>query len=243
MSASFARDWSSALARSMFTRASMTLLLAAACSPAPAPAGPSSEDLRAYETRLAEREIRARDLEVSQTHDNRLAEHFEDCQRGDPLACVDYAWLLERPYVYPIADFSADDANQRACVLQRQQPCPDLRPAQFDLAAPTLSYQPRGIEYPSDARALGIEGYVDVHVMVTADGQPESVRILKAQPRGFFEASALALARKLRFSPALRGDKPVSAWTKHVIRYCLGRAMPPWPDYFCSLERCRMGAP
>lgn len=59
--------------------------------------------------------------------------------------------------------------------------------------------------YPSDAKALGIEGKVRASLTLNEKGTVVGVRILERAGHGFDEAAAQAL-RKFRFSPARTSD-------------------------------------
>jgi TonB family protein len=83
----------------------------------------------------------------------------------------------------------------------------------------------RGIEldYPSAALAKGVEGWVNVSYMVTAEGKVTGVKVLESSPAGVFEAAAMRAVSRVRYKPPLRGGKPVSVTTKLRIAFRLAK--------------------
>ena len=60
--------------------------------------------------------------------------------------------------------------------------------------------------YPLDARRAGVQGYVTVRMKIDAQGNVEDAIVVKAEPKGVFEKSALDAARRYRFWPAQTSD-------------------------------------
>lgn len=56
--------------------------------------------------------------------------------------------------------------------------------------------------YPPAVREIGIEGSVEVALTVLADGSVGWVRVVRADPPGYFEQAAIAGVRAWRFEPA-----------------------------------------
>jgi len=56
--------------------------------------------------------------------------------------------------------------------------------------------------YPAAVREIGIEGSVEVALTVLADGNVGWVRVVRADPPGYFEQAAVAGVRAWRFAPA-----------------------------------------
>jgi TonB family protein len=75
--------------------------------------------------------------------------------------------------------------------------------------------------YPESARLAGAEGFVDVAFTVLRDGHVGWVRIVRAEPSGFFEAEALHGVRDWRFVPAKRGGEPVECRIQTRVRFTL----------------------
>jgi TonB family protein len=64
-------------------------------------------------------------------------------------------------------------------------------------------------EFPEIAREQDLAGFVDLEFMVHTDGSVSDVAVLKAQPLGVFEKSAVAAVRQWRYRPVERGGVPV----------------------------------
>ena len=62
--------------------------------------------------------------------------------------------------------------------------------------------------YPPAVREIGIEGSVEVALTVLRDGHVGWVRVLRADPPGYFEQAALAGVRAWRFEPARQDGGP-----------------------------------
>lgn len=63
--------------------------------------------------------------------------------------------------------------------------------------------------YPFDAKSKGIQGKVVLRFIVDEDGRVQAPEVIKAEPEGVFEESALAAIVKYRFDPAVIGSKKV----------------------------------
>lgn len=88
-----------------------------------------------------------------------------------------------------------------------------------DIVRPLLlnSAQPR---YTEEARALKIQGTVSMGLLVTENGDMDSVLIFRGLGHGLDE-QATEVARQLKFSPATRSDKPIPYWTKLSVEFNL----------------------
>jgi TonB family protein len=75
--------------------------------------------------------------------------------------------------------------------------------------------------YPESARQAGAEGFVDVAFTVLRDGRVGWIRVLQAQPQGFFEPATLDGVRDWRFEPARREGEPVECRIQTRVRYTL----------------------
>jgi protein TonB len=64
-------------------------------------------------------------------------------------------------------------------------------------------------EFPEIAREQNLAGFVDLEFMVHADGSVTDVTVLRAQPVGVFEKSAVAAVRQWRYRPVQRDGIPV----------------------------------
>ncbi|SMF43807.1 protein TonB [Alteromonadaceae bacterium Bs31] len=77
-------------------------------------------------------------------------------------------------------------------------------------------------KYPTRALNRSVEGFVDVLFDVTEFGATDNVRVLYAEPEGFFEKAALQAVSRWRFQPKMEEDKPVRfEGMKNRIRFQL----------------------
>jgi TonB family protein len=101
---------------------------------------------------------------------------------------------------------------KRFAVLEAAQKGPDIvRPILLN------SEQPR---YTEEARALKVQGAVSMGLLVTENGDVDSVMVLRGLGHGLDER-AEEVARKLKFSPATRSDKPMQYWIKLSVEFNL----------------------
>ncbi|HEY2405005.1 MAG TPA: energy transducer TonB [Polyangiaceae bacterium] len=75
--------------------------------------------------------------------------------------------------------------------------------------------------YTDDARAAGIEGRVRVEVTIDESGSVISAKVISGLGHGLDE-SAVAAAKRMTFSPATRGGKPVQSTFIIAVRFELG---------------------
>jgi len=64
-------------------------------------------------------------------------------------------------------------------------------------------------QYTREARRAGIQGVVVLRVVLRANGQIGTIRVLRALPAGL-TANAMQAACKIKFKPALKNGNPVS---------------------------------
>lgn len=75
--------------------------------------------------------------------------------------------------------------------------------------------------YPESARLANAEGSVEVSFTVLRTGHVGWVRIVKAEPSGFFEQAALEGLRGWRFTPAMRGGTAIECRLRTRVRFTL----------------------
>ena len=79
-----------------------------------------------------------------------------------------------------------------------------------ELPAPIREVKPG---YPEIARQAGVEGTVQVHVLVGTDGRVRDAVLSKTIQVPMLNDVALAAARQWVFTPGLANGKPVACWT------------------------------
>lgn len=58
--------------------------------------------------------------------------------------------------------------------------------------------------YPSRALQRGIEGWVLLEFSINTLGQPQSPRVVESQPKGVFDASAIAAVKRWKYRPMVQ---------------------------------------
>lgn len=77
------------------------------------------------------------------------------------------------------------------------------------------------LNYPASAAEKGIQGLVEVSLLVSELGQVEKVSINRSEPEGIFEAATQASVKQWRFSPAEYKGKKVAVWLNQTINFSL----------------------
>jgi len=79
-------------------------------------------------------------------------------------------------------------------------------------------------QYPRDAARAGITGWVQLEVLVNADGSVRSAKVIDAKPRGMFEAAAVQAVMRWKFKPKIEEGKPVEQRGSQKIEFNLNAA-------------------
>jgi protein TonB len=79
-------------------------------------------------------------------------------------------------------------------------------------------------QYPRDAARAGITGWVQLEVLVNADGSVRSARVVDSKPRGIFDAAAVAAVLRWKFKPKTTDGKPVEQRGSQKIEFSLNSA-------------------
>lgn len=85
---------------------------------------------------------------------------------------------------------------------------------------PKVLNQP-AVSYPPTAQEKGIQGLVEVSLLVSELGKVEKVNINRAEPKGVFEGVAKANVLQWKFEPAEYNGKKVSVWLNQTINFVL----------------------
>lgn len=75
--------------------------------------------------------------------------------------------------------------------------------------------------YPFRAREKGVEGVVQVKILVKEDGTVGEVLIMDARPPDIFEESVLVAVPRWRFEPGVIGGKKVTSWVVTALHFKL----------------------
>lgn len=75
--------------------------------------------------------------------------------------------------------------------------------------------------YPFRARSQGIEGVVQVKILVKEDGTVGEVLIMDARPPDTFEEAVLVAVPRWRFEPGVIGGKKVTSWVVTALHFKL----------------------
>ncbi len=87
--------------------------------------------------------------------------------------------------------------------------------------APPVAIQREAPAYPQAVRAIGIEGAVEVALTVLRDGSVGWVRVVRAEPPGYFEQAATEGVRRWRFASATRDGEPIECRMRTRVRFAL----------------------
>lgn len=99
-----------------------------------------------------------------------------------------------------------------------------LKPSAFSEGAldraptPLSQTQP---SYPFSARTKGLEGYVNVEIVVNKNGKVEQAKAVNAEPTDVFNKAALRAVKNWTFRPGRKNNKPVRSRVKVKIRFRL----------------------
>lgn len=81
--------------------------------------------------------------------------------------------------------------------------------------------------YPTRARNAGIEGFVILSLLINERGEVDQIYVVKSQPIGFFEESAIAMLRGQHFSPAIKQGKAVKSRLQKMVAFKLRDSVSP----------------
>jgi protein TonB len=99
-----------------------------------------------------------------------------------------------------------------------------VHPVAAQAEAPLVRPRPLSVvraSYTNEARLAHVEGRVVMELAISDQGDVIDARVLHGLGYGLDDA-AIAAARRLRFSPALRGNRPVSTSFVIAMRFSLG---------------------
>jgi TonB family protein len=88
-----------------------------------------------------------------------------------------------------------------------------------DIVGPVLLNN-AGVSYTEEARTLKIQGSVAMVLLITENGDVDSVLLYRRLGHGLDER-AIEAARKLKFSPATQSGKPIRCWKRLIMGFNL----------------------
>ncbi|HVO76396.1 MAG TPA: energy transducer TonB [Candidatus Bathyarchaeia archaeon] len=91
----------------------------------------------------------------------------------------------------------------------------------YELDQPPQAVVKEPPSYPYKARELGVEGSVQVKMLVQKDGSVGDVKILDARPKGVFDEAVYQALAQWRFNPGKVGGKAVMAWVVTTVHFDL----------------------
>lgn len=75
--------------------------------------------------------------------------------------------------------------------------------------------------YPFKAREQGVEGVVQVKILVREDGSVGEVQIMDSRPKDVFDDSVINAVQKWRFEAGTIGGKKVTSWVVTALHFKL----------------------
>ena len=86
---------------------------------------------------------------------------------------------------------------------------------------PPIAIDREAPAFPEAVRAIGVEGTVEIALTVLRDGGVGWVRMVRAEPRGYFEQAAAEGVRRWRFRPAIANGEPIECRLRTRVRFAL----------------------
>lgn len=83
---------------------------------------------------------------------------------------------------------------------------------------PIFKVPPR---YPHRAKMLKKTGYVKLQFIIDTKGETKNIKVIEANPKGFFEKSAIEALGKWKFKPQIKSGKAVEQKALQTIKFGL----------------------
>ncbi|MEM8548582.1 MAG: energy transducer TonB, partial [Pseudomonadota bacterium] len=93
-------------------------------------------------------------------------------------------------------------------------------PGQDGDVIPIVRIEP---QYPRDAAMNGIEGWVDVAILIAADGSVKNVDVVDSDPRRVFDKAARRAVYKWKFKPRVVDGQAVERTANTRLNFSLGQ--------------------
>lgn len=76
-------------------------------------------------------------------------------------------------------------------------------------------------DYPHEARKEGLEGSVEMNMLVNDEGDVKQTIVIKSSGYQVLDDAAVQFAKKLKYNPAKKQGKPIDVWVSRVMHYQL----------------------
>ncbi len=107
-------------------------------------------------------------------------------------------------------EYRCSDDNTLERILDNDQSGEPIVTAKEADARAEITRKPSP-DYTREARRNGIQGFVTLKVLLSANGEVSRVRVIKGLPAGLTE-NAIRAACKIQFKPGVKDGQPVSMW-------------------------------
>ena len=115
-------------------------------------------------------------------------------------------------------DYRCTDDSSLARILDTEGPAEHIVSAKDADEKAQITKKPAP-DYTREARRNGIQGFVNLRVLLSANGEVSRIRVIKGLPAGLTE-NAMRAACKIQFKPGTKDGQPVSMWltAEYVFR-------------------------
>jgi TonB family protein len=103
------------------------------------------------------------------------------------------------------------------CMVSISWAAPEYRASEVDSPPKIVRQTP--VKYPSQAKKNGVTGKVIVRCLIGVDGKAEKLEIVKSEPLGVFDDSALSTLKYWQFRPGIKSGQLVSTWVTLPIKF------------------------
>lgn len=107
-------------------------------------------------------------------------------------------------------DYRCPDDGTLARILENETEPGEIFSAKVVDTRPVITAKPKP-SYTKDARRNGVQGYVILKVVLSANGKIGRIRVVRGLPAGLTE-NAIKAACKIEFKPAMKQGQPVAQW-------------------------------
>ena len=83
-------------------------------------------------------------------------------------------------------------------------------------AVPIVRIDP---QWPREALEQGLEGFVQLEVLIGIDGATKDVKVLESKPGSLFVRNAIRAVQRWKFKPKIVDGTPVERWARTTIEF------------------------